>query len=78
MLGSLLGIMLAIAIVHVNFLAKSLMPWIIASQTIPILALAHELLDGGPGVSDAREIAPNVEDAFVAMVHEDERSGAAS
>ena len=42
------------------------------------VALAHELLDGGPGVSDAREIAPNVEDAFVAMVHEDERSGAAS
>ena len=41
------------------------------------VALAHELLDGGPGVSDAREIAPNVEDAFVAMVHEDERSGAA-
>jgi NitT/TauT family transport system permease protein len=39
-LGSLLGIMLAIAIVHVNFLAKSLMPWIIASQAIPILAIA--------------------------------------
>ena len=31
---------LAIAIVHVNFLSKSLMPWIIASQTIPILAIA--------------------------------------
>lgn len=39
-LGSLLGIVLAIAIVHVNFLSKSLMPWIIASQTIPILAIA--------------------------------------
>ena len=39
-LGSLLGIALAIAIVHVKFLAKSLMPWIIASQTIPILAIA--------------------------------------
>ena len=39
-LGSLLGIVLAIAIVHVTFLAKSLMPWIIASQTIPILAIA--------------------------------------
>ena len=39
-LGSLLGIVLAIAIVHVNFLAKSLMPWIIASQAIPILAIA--------------------------------------
>ncbi|WP_421696396.1 ABC transporter permease [Aestuariivirga sp.] len=39
-LGSLLGIVLAVAIVHVKFLAKSLMPWIIASQTIPILAIA--------------------------------------
>lgn len=39
-LGSLLGIVLAIAIVHVRFLSKSLMPWIIASQTIPILAIA--------------------------------------
>ena len=39
-LGALLGIALAIAIVHVKFLSKSLMPWIIASQTIPILAIA--------------------------------------
>lgn len=39
-LGTLLGIGLAIAIVHSKFLSKSLMPWIIASQTIPILAIA--------------------------------------
>ena len=39
-LGSLFGIALAIAIVHSTFLSKSLMPWIIASQTIPILAIA--------------------------------------
>jgi NitT/TauT family transport system permease protein len=39
-LGSLLGIMLAVAIVHVPFLSKSLMPWIISSQTVPILAIA--------------------------------------
>ena len=39
-LGSLLGVALAIAIVHSTFLSKSLMPWIIASQTIPILAIA--------------------------------------
>lgn len=38
------------------------------------VSLAHDLLDDGPGVTDAREIAPNVEDAFVAMVHEDERT----
>jgi NitT/TauT family transport system permease protein len=40
LLGSLLGIVLAIGIVHVALLSKSLMPWIIASQTIPILAIA--------------------------------------
>src|SRR2546430_2264329 len=35
--GTLLGVGLAIAIVHVRSLERSLMPWIIASQTIPIL-----------------------------------------
>jgi ABC-2 type transport system ATP-binding protein len=38
------------------------------------VALAHDLLGEGPGVSEAREIAPDVEDAFVAMVHDDQRS----
>jgi NitT/TauT family transport system permease protein len=39
-LGSSLGILLAVAIVHVRSLEKSLLPWIIASQTVPILAIA--------------------------------------
>jgi len=39
-IGALLGIVLAILIIHVPSLDKSLMPWIIASQTIPILAIA--------------------------------------
>ncbi|MGN6549904.1 MAG: ABC transporter permease [Pararhizobium sp.] len=39
-LGTLLGILLAVGIVHSRALDKSLMPWIIASQTIPILAIA--------------------------------------
>ncbi len=43
-LGTLLGITLAIGIVHVGSLEKSLMPWIIASQTIPILAIAPMLI----------------------------------
>jgi NitT/TauT family transport system permease protein len=38
--GSLLGVVLAIGIVHLRSLEKSLMPWIISSQTIPILAIA--------------------------------------
>jgi NitT/TauT family transport system permease protein len=40
LMGAVLGIGLAIAIVHVKSLNKSLMPWIVASQTIPILAIA--------------------------------------
>ena len=38
--GTVLGILLAAGIVHVRTLDRSLMPWIIASQTIPILAIA--------------------------------------
>ena len=39
-IGGLFGILLAVGIVHVRTLEKSLMPWIISSQTIPILAIA--------------------------------------
>ena len=39
-MGAALGIVLAILIVHVRTLERSLMPWIISSQTIPILAIA--------------------------------------
>ncbi|HEY4985031.1 MAG TPA: ABC transporter permease subunit [Bradyrhizobium sp.] len=39
-IGLILGIALAIAIVHINALRMSLMPWIVASQTVPILAIA--------------------------------------
>ena len=44
MLGSLLGILLAVGIVHVRTLDRGLMPWIIASQTIPILAIAPMII----------------------------------
>lgn len=39
-LGALLGIALALMIVHSHVLERSLMPWIICSQMVPILALA--------------------------------------
>jgi NitT/TauT family transport system permease protein len=39
-LGALLGITLAIGILHSPVLDRSLLPWIIASQTVPILAIA--------------------------------------
>jgi NitT/TauT family transport system permease protein len=43
-LGTVLGIALAVGIVHVRTLERSLMPWIIASQTIPILAIAPMII----------------------------------
>jgi NitT/TauT family transport system permease protein len=39
-IGSLFGIGLAALIVHLRTLEKSLMPWIICSQMVPILAIA--------------------------------------
>ena len=38
--GTVLGVLLAIFIVHNHAANRSLMPWIIASQTVPILAVA--------------------------------------
>ncbi|WP_020593422.1 ABC transporter permease subunit [Kiloniella laminariae] len=43
-IGSVLGILLAVGIVHNRSLDKSLMPWIISSQTIPILAIAPMII----------------------------------
>jgi NitT/TauT family transport system permease protein len=45
-LGTLLGIGLAVMIVHNNASDRSLMPWIIASQTVPILAIAPMVVVG--------------------------------
>jgi NitT/TauT family transport system permease protein len=42
--GTALGILIAVGIVHVTALDRSLMPWIITSQTIPILALAPMII----------------------------------
>jgi NitT/TauT family transport system permease protein len=39
-MGTLLGAVLAVAIVHSRTLDRSLFPWIIASQTVPVLAIA--------------------------------------
>ncbi|TXL78727.1 ABC transporter permease [Vineibacter terrae] len=43
-LGIVLGVLLAVGIVHVRTLDRSLLPWIIASQTIPILAIAPMII----------------------------------
>jgi len=39
-IGALFGILLAVLIVHLRTLQKSLLPWIICSQMVPILAIA--------------------------------------
>ena len=43
-LGTLFGIGLAVVIVYNEAMNRSLMPWIIASQTIPILAIAPMII----------------------------------
>ena len=43
-IGTLLGIVLAVSIVENKAMDASLMPWIIASQTIPILAIAPMII----------------------------------
>jgi NitT/TauT family transport system permease protein len=43
-MGVGLGILLAVGIVHFRVMDLSVMPWVIASQTIPILALAPMLI----------------------------------
>lgn len=43
-MGGILGIVLAIGIVHNQAMDRSFMPWVIASQTIPILAIAPMII----------------------------------
>lgn len=44
LIGAAFGILLAIPIVHLPVLERSLMPWIICSQMVPILALAPMII----------------------------------
>jgi NitT/TauT family transport system permease protein len=43
-IGTVLGVVLAVAIVHNGATDRSVMPWVIASQTIPILAIAPMII----------------------------------
>lgn len=44
LIGSVAGILLAVGIVHSRAMDMSVMPWAIASQTIPILAIAPMII----------------------------------
>ena len=43
-MGTALGLLLAVAIVHSRTLDRALLPWIVASQTVPVLAIAPIVL----------------------------------
>ena len=43
-MGSALGLVLSIAIVHSRTLDRALLPWIVASQSVPVLAIAPIVL----------------------------------
>jgi NitT/TauT family transport system permease protein len=43
-MGTTLGILLAVGIIHNKAMDQSVMPWAIASQTIPILAIAPMII----------------------------------
>lgn len=43
-LGTLLGLVLSVCIVHSRTLDRALLPWIVASQTVPVLAIAPIVL----------------------------------
>lgn len=43
-MGTLLGLLLSVLIVHSRTLDRALMPWIVASQTVPVLAIAPIVL----------------------------------
>lgn len=62
-LGTTLGVGLAVLIVHNEAANRSLMPWIIASQTIPILAIAPMVVVGLGSVG----IAGTVPRALISM-----------
>jgi NitT/TauT family transport system permease protein len=43
-MGTVLGLVLSVAIVHSRTLDRALLPWIVASQTVPVLAIAPIVL----------------------------------
>ena len=43
-MGTLLGLVLSVCIVHSRTLNRALLPWIVASQTVPVLAIAPIVL----------------------------------
>jgi NitT/TauT family transport system permease protein len=62
-LGTALGLLLSVLIVHSRTLDKALLPWIVASQTVPVLAIAPIVLV----VLGSLGFAGTAPKAFIAM-----------
>lgn len=57
-IGALLGLVLAITFVHSGLLERALVPYVVASQTIPIMALAPMIVFAlGPNVTSVVVVA---------------------
>jgi len=70
-MGTVLGVLLAVFIVHNHAANRSLMPWIIASQTVPILAVApvivvlcYNLLTGQNAVAQVLHLKADAAQLF--------------
>ncbi|MEM9009941.1 MAG: ABC transporter permease subunit [Pseudomonadota bacterium] len=67
LLGTGLGILLAVGIVHNRAMDMSVMPWVIASQTIPILAVAPMIIVVLYSVGVSGLIAKSVISAYLSF-----------
>ncbi|HXY17349.1 MAG TPA: ABC transporter permease [Gaiellaceae bacterium] len=58
-LGAVIGFVLAVALAHSRLLERGLLPYIVASQTVPILAIAPMVVVGlgSKGVKDWQSVA---------------------
>lgn len=65
-MGTTFGLLLAVIFVHSGFLERGLMPFVVASQTIPILAIAPMVVIWTASI-DARELGVPLIAAYLAF-----------
>jgi NitT/TauT family transport system permease protein len=66
-IGTVFGLVLAIIFVHSKFLSRGLMPYVVASQTVPVLALAPMVIIWADQLFHSREQGVAVIAAFLAF-----------
>lgn len=65
--GSLFGFILAVIFAHSALLERGLMPYVVASQTVPILAIAPMIVIGLSSLGSARWIAVSIIAAYLSF-----------